>query len=144
MNLRHLRYFINVVDAGSFCRAATVIHVAQPALSHQIAKLGRTRGSACCCEPPAGCVLPGLARRSAARGSDLAADRAAAKRSALQSRRPGRCCQPRKGANKQGPLVPIHSGQPAGTVCQLTVVSGSVFEVSASISTGVSPELVSR
>ena len=47
---------------------------------------------------------------------------------------PGRCCQPRKGANKQGPLVPIHSGQPAGTVCQLTVVSGSVFEVNTSIS----------
>jgi hypothetical protein len=66
MNLRHLRYFINVVDAGSFSRAATVIHVAQPALSQQIAELGRTRGSACCCEPPAGCALPGLARRSAA------------------------------------------------------------------------------
>ena len=143
MNLRHLRYFINVVDAGSFSRAATVIHVAQPALSQQIAELGRTRGSACCCEPPAGSYL-GWRGAQPRGGSDPAADRAAAKRSALQSRRPGRCCQPRKGANKQGPLVPIHSGQPAVTVCQLTVVSGSVFEVRASISTGVSAELVSR
>jgi hypothetical protein len=144
VNLRHLRYFINIVDAGSFSRAATVIHVAQPALSQQIAELGPNSGSACCCEPLAGCVLPGWRGAQPRGGSDIAADRAAAKRSALQSRRPGRCCQPRKGANKQGPLVPIHSGQPAGTLCQLTVVSGSVFEVSASISTGVSAELVSR
>jgi hypothetical protein len=41
VNLRHLRYFINVVDAG------TVIHVAQPALSQQIAELGPNSGSAC-------------------------------------------------------------------------------------------------
>jgi len=61
VNLRHLRYFINVVDAG------TVIHVAQPALSQQIAELGPNSGSACYGEPSVGCVLPGLARRSAAR-----------------------------------------------------------------------------
>lgn len=34
--LRHLRYFVHVVDAGSFSRAATIAHVAQPALSQQI------------------------------------------------------------------------------------------------------------
>ncbi|WP_029348458.1 MULTISPECIES: LysR family transcriptional regulator [Mesorhizobium] len=31
MKLRHLRYFVTVVDAGSFSRAATIIHIAQPA-----------------------------------------------------------------------------------------------------------------
>ncbi|WP_281060373.1 MULTISPECIES: LysR substrate-binding domain-containing protein [unclassified Mesorhizobium] len=39
MQLRHLRYFVSIVDAGSFCRAAATIHVAQPALSQQIAGL---------------------------------------------------------------------------------------------------------
>jgi LysR family nitrogen assimilation transcriptional regulator len=39
MNLRQLRYFVTIVDAGSFSRAAHVAHVAQPALSQQIADL---------------------------------------------------------------------------------------------------------
>lgn len=39
MQLRHLRYFVKIVDAGSFSRAAALIHVAQPALSQQIAEL---------------------------------------------------------------------------------------------------------
>ncbi|MDK1389353.1 LysR substrate-binding domain-containing protein [Sinorhizobium sp. 7-81] len=39
LQLRHLRYFKGIVDAGSFCRAATAINVAQPALSQQIAAL---------------------------------------------------------------------------------------------------------
>ncbi|QRM56142.1 LysR substrate-binding domain-containing protein [Sinorhizobium sp. BG8] len=39
MQLRHLRYFVKIVEAGSFSRAAAVIHVAQPALSQQIAEL---------------------------------------------------------------------------------------------------------
>jgi LysR family transcriptional regulator, nitrogen assimilation regulatory protein len=39
MKLRHLRYFVGIVEAGSFSRAAVKIHVAQPALSQQIAEL---------------------------------------------------------------------------------------------------------
>jgi LysR family nitrogen assimilation transcriptional regulator len=39
MKLRQLRYFVTIVDAGSFTRAAQVAHVAQPALSQQIADL---------------------------------------------------------------------------------------------------------
>jgi LysR family transcriptional regulator, nitrogen assimilation regulatory protein len=39
MKLRQLRYFVTIVDAGSFSRAAKVAHVAQPALSQQIADL---------------------------------------------------------------------------------------------------------
>jgi LysR family nitrogen assimilation transcriptional regulator len=38
MQLRHLRYFVKIVEAGSFSRAAATIHVAQPALSQQIAE----------------------------------------------------------------------------------------------------------
>jgi LysR family nitrogen assimilation transcriptional regulator len=39
MQLRHLRYFVEIVEAGSFSRAAAIIRVAQPALSSQIANL---------------------------------------------------------------------------------------------------------
>lgn len=39
MQLRHLRYFVKIVEAGSFSRAAATIPVAQPALSQQIAAL---------------------------------------------------------------------------------------------------------
>jgi LysR family nitrogen assimilation transcriptional regulator len=39
MKIRQLRYFVTIVDAGSFSRAAQVAHVAQPALSQQIADL---------------------------------------------------------------------------------------------------------
>jgi len=39
MQYRHLHYFVSVVEAGSFSRAASTIHVAQPALSQQIAQL---------------------------------------------------------------------------------------------------------
>jgi LysR family nitrogen assimilation transcriptional regulator len=39
MKFRQLRYFVTIVDAGSFSRAAQVAHVAQPALSQQIADL---------------------------------------------------------------------------------------------------------
>lgn len=39
MQFRHLRYFVKIVEAGSFSRAASLIHIAQPALSKQIAEL---------------------------------------------------------------------------------------------------------
>ena len=39
MQFRHLRYFAKIVEAGSFSRAALLIHIAQPALSKQIAEL---------------------------------------------------------------------------------------------------------
>jgi LysR family nitrogen assimilation transcriptional regulator len=44
MQLRHLRYFVKIVEAGSFSRAAAAIHVAQPALSHQIGELEEEMG----------------------------------------------------------------------------------------------------
>lgn len=45
MELRQLKYFTAVVDAGSITRAATLSHVVQSAISHQIAQLEQEIGS---------------------------------------------------------------------------------------------------
>lgn len=45
MELRQLRYFIGVSEAGSLLRASTFLHVAQPALSQQIAALESDLGT---------------------------------------------------------------------------------------------------
>ena len=39
MNLRRLKYFVKIVDIGSLTQAADILHIAQPALSQQIATL---------------------------------------------------------------------------------------------------------
>jgi LysR family nitrogen assimilation transcriptional regulator len=39
VNLRRLQYFVKIVDVGSLTQAADVLHVAQPALSQQLATL---------------------------------------------------------------------------------------------------------
>jgi len=39
VNLRRLKYFVKIVDLGSLTLAADVLHVAQPALSQQVATL---------------------------------------------------------------------------------------------------------
>ena len=44
MELRHLRYFVAVAEAGGFVRGARELHVAQPALSRQIRDLEREVG----------------------------------------------------------------------------------------------------
>jgi DNA-binding transcriptional LysR family regulator len=44
ISLRQLEYFVTVVDEGSFTRAAEVLHVSQPGLSHQIQTLERELG----------------------------------------------------------------------------------------------------
>ena len=46
IQLRHLRYFVGIVDAGSLSRAATTLYVAQPALSQQMAELEQALGVA--------------------------------------------------------------------------------------------------
>ena len=39
MNFRRLQYFVKIVDIGSLTQAADILHVAQPALSQQLATL---------------------------------------------------------------------------------------------------------
>lgn len=45
LNLRHLSYFVAVVEAGSFSRAAQLVYVAQPSLSQQVASLEAELGT---------------------------------------------------------------------------------------------------
>ncbi len=44
ITLRQLEYFVSIVDEGSFTRAAEVLHVTQPGLSHQFQALERELG----------------------------------------------------------------------------------------------------
>ena len=46
MQFRQLRYFVKIIEAGSFSRAASIVHVAQPALSQQVAELEERLGVA--------------------------------------------------------------------------------------------------
>lgn len=69
MELRHLRYFVAVVDERQFVRAAAELHVAQSALSQQIRDLERELGTELLVRDrrgvtptPAGEVLLGHAR----------------------------------------------------------------------------------
>lgn len=39
MDIRSLRYFVQIVEAGSLSKASGLLHIAQPALSQQLAKL---------------------------------------------------------------------------------------------------------
>jgi LysR family transcriptional regulator, nitrogen assimilation regulatory protein len=39
MNIRQLRFFLQIAELGSMTRAATFLHIAQPALSRQIQQL---------------------------------------------------------------------------------------------------------
>src|SRR5580698_9405371 len=44
ISLRQLEYFVTVVDEGSFTRAAELLRVSQPGLSHQVQALERELG----------------------------------------------------------------------------------------------------
>lgn len=73
MELRQLRYLVAIADEGQFTRAAAREHVAQPALSQQIARLESTVGSKLVVRSPrhsaltqAGEILVQRARRALA------------------------------------------------------------------------------
>lgn len=54
VKLRHLHYFVSVVDSRSFSHAAATIHLAQPALSRQILELEEIIGAALLHRTPRG------------------------------------------------------------------------------------------
>jgi LysR family transcriptional regulator, nitrogen assimilation regulatory protein len=54
LQYRQLRYFVAVVEAGSISRAAATVHVAQPALSQQIADLEERVGISLLLRTPRG------------------------------------------------------------------------------------------
>lgn len=54
IHLRQLRYFVKIVEAGSFSRAAALAYIAQSALSNQIAELEQELGVALLHRTPRG------------------------------------------------------------------------------------------
>ena len=56
-SLRQIRYFLSVADLGGFTPAAAALHVAQPALSRQIAQLEEELGFALLRREPRGVSL---------------------------------------------------------------------------------------
>jgi LysR family nitrogen assimilation transcriptional regulator len=57
MDLRQLRYFVGIVQAGSLSRAADHLHVAQSAISHHLARLEAELGKQLVMRGPKGVVL---------------------------------------------------------------------------------------
>ncbi|MEP6790654.1 MAG: LysR family transcriptional regulator, partial [Ramlibacter sp.] len=57
MEIRQFRYFVRIADMGSFSRAAQTLHIAQPALSQQIAQLEDELGQALLHRLPGGVRL---------------------------------------------------------------------------------------
>ncbi|MGW5352648.1 LysR family transcriptional regulator [Streptomyces sp. NPDC004031] len=62
MSLRQMEYFVTVVEADSFTRAAELLHVTQPALSHQIKALERHVGGPLLERLPRGVRLTAMGR----------------------------------------------------------------------------------
>ncbi|MBN3774052.1 LysR family transcriptional regulator, partial [Burkholderia sp. Se-20378] len=44
MEIRHVRYFLAIVDTGSFTRAASELGIAQPALSQALNRMEKELG----------------------------------------------------------------------------------------------------
>lgn len=62
MSLRQMEYFLTVLEEASFTRAAEVLHVSQPALSHQIKALEKSVGGALLERLPRGVCLTPMGR----------------------------------------------------------------------------------
>src|ERR1700677_2827176 len=78
VSMRALECLVTIVEQGSLTKAAAVLHISQPALSHQVTAIERTLGTPVIERMPRG-VRPtaaGLAVAAEARSALAAADRA--------------------------------------------------------------------
>src|ERR1700677_2832082 len=78
ISIRALECLVTIVDQGSLTQAAAVLHLSQPALSHQIAAIERDLGTPVIERLPRGIrpTAAGLAAAAEARIALAAADRA--------------------------------------------------------------------
>src|SRR5271155_1781374 len=78
LSMRALECLVAIVDRGSLTRTAAVLHISQPALSHQIATIERELGTPVIERLPRGIrpTAAGLAAAAEARLALAAADRA--------------------------------------------------------------------
>ncbi|MEP7034801.1 MAG: LysR family transcriptional regulator [Dermatophilaceae bacterium] len=72
MELRHVRYFLAVVDAGSVTAASTLVHVTQPSLSRQLHLFERNLGIALFTRSRGRLVLSAAGRQFVPIARDLA------------------------------------------------------------------------
>lgn len=79
MELRQLRYFLGVASTGSIAAAARRLHIAQPALSRQIAALEEACGARLFDRMPRGVALTRAGEELRVRAADLLAQAAALK-----------------------------------------------------------------
>lgn len=71
MDLRHLRYFVSIVEHGSLTRAAESLHVAQPALSQHLKRLEAELGCQLVLRTPRGIVATESGERLVELARDL-------------------------------------------------------------------------
>lgn len=100
MSLRQMEYLLTVVEEASFTRAAEILHVTQPALSHQIKALERTLGGALLERMPRGVRLTAMGRAYLPH-AELAV------RSAAQARRAARAAAGAEGGELH--IAAVHS-----------------------------------
>ncbi len=100
LSLRQMEYFLTVVEAASFTRAAELLHVSQPALSHQIKALERSVGGALLERLPRGVRLTPMGRAFLPH-AELAV------RSAAQARRAARAAAGAEGGELH--VAAVHS-----------------------------------
>ncbi|MBT2511215.1 LysR family transcriptional regulator [Streptomyces sp. ISL-98] len=100
MSLRQMEYFLTVVEEESFTRAAEILHVTQPALSHQIKALEKSVGGALLERMPRGVRLTVMGRAFLPH-AELAV------RSAVQARRAARAAAGAEGGELH--IATVHS-----------------------------------
>ncbi|MFE7855838.1 LysR family transcriptional regulator [Streptomyces sp. NPDC057403] len=100
MSLRQMEYFLAVAEEASFTRAAEVLHVSQPALSHQIKALERSVGGALLERMPRGARLTPMGRAFLPHAEH-------AVRSAAQARRAARAAAGAEGGELH--VAAVHS-----------------------------------